>query len=151
MQKNNWCGLCCFSFFFVFLLGCTASSNSLFSLGTVRIGNATIQVELATTPKQHAQGLMNRDFLAPDSGMLFVFNSSQQLWFWMKNTKIPLDMLFLDANKTVVQIMSAPPCVQDPCQSYGGAQAQYVLEVHQGFAALNNIEVGTQADFSNTY
>jgi len=127
---------------FLFILGCTARDAV-----QIQIGNTIVNAELAITPAQHERGLMFRETLASDAGMLFVFSKPQPRWFWMKNTKIPLDMIFLDENKTVVQVVTAVPCTQDPCPNYGGAIAKYVLEVNAGFAKEHDVSVGMRVAF----
>ncbi|MDO8660956.1 MAG: DUF192 domain-containing protein [Candidatus Woesearchaeota archaeon] len=127
---------------FLFILGCTTRDVT-----RIQIGDTVVTAELAISPEQHEQGLMYRESLAPDAGMLFVFSKPQFLSFWMKNTKIPLDMIFFDENKTVVKIVTALPCTQDLCQNYGGITAKYVLEVNSGFAKENAVSVGMRVAF----
>lgn len=112
---------------------------------TVRFESATLeldrgdgtrlsfQVELATTPNQHRQGLMHRESLGATSGMLFIFSQDGQRSFWMKDTPIPLDMLFFDAGgRFVSMIRMAQPNTLDARRSEG--PAKYVLELNGGSA-----------------
>lgn len=80
---------------------------------------------------------MDRTFMAADHGMLFVFGQDTPLTFWMKNTLIPLDMLFFDSQYRLVAIQAnTQPCKTDPCQLYpSGVPARYVLELNAGAAA----------------
>src|ERR1043166_9481125 len=91
---------------------------------------AAIQVELATDEATRAQGLMFRDHIADDRGMLFFFAESGEYPFWMKNTLIPLDMIWIDAERRMAHVASnVPPCKADPCSSYPpNARAKYDLE-----------------------
>jgi len=91
-------------------------------------------VEIAADDASRAHGLMDRTEMAADHGMLFVFDDDAMRGFWMKNTKIPLDMLFFDGDKKLVSIQhNVPPCVADPCAAYSsGAPARYVLELNGG-------------------
>lgn len=103
-----------------------------------------VTVEIADSPQERQQGLMFRESLGPQDGMLFVFDEPQVLGFWMKNTLIPLDIIFIDADLVVVNIQEAVPCEADPCPSYpSSGEAQYVVEVKQGFAAARGIQPGT--------
>ena len=102
-----------------------------------------IQLEVAKTAQQQAMGLMYRQSLADNQGMLFPFNPPQPVSFWMKNVSIPLDMVFL--NKGVVQGISAnvPPCPRTPCPTYGpGTIVDQVIELRGGRAAELNLKVG---------
>jgi uncharacterized membrane protein (UPF0127 family) len=119
-----------YAYFFVFP-GCLIAGQDIGN--HVEIGEERINVELARTPAEMQQGLMFRKSLCDDCGMLFVFESEGFHSFWMKNTLIPLDMLFIDANLTVVDVIHAVPCEQDPCQIYAPkGKALYVLEVNGG-------------------
>ncbi|HEY6894009.1 MAG TPA: DUF192 domain-containing protein [Rhodanobacteraceae bacterium] len=91
-------------------------------------------IEIAADDASRAHGLMDRTEMAADHGMLFVFDDDAMRAFWMKNTKIPLDMLFFDGDRKLVSIQhSVPPCVADPCPGYSsGAPARYVLELNAG-------------------
>ena len=99
---------------------------------------ATIQAELADTVQKRAQGLMYRYALARDRGMLFTFGDSQRWGIWMKNTRIPLDILWLDEKKVIVHIeRNVPICTRadDGCPAYTpNRNAAYVLEVAAGVA-----------------
>jgi len=93
-------------------------------------------------------GLMNRDSLELDSGMLFVFDTPQDTTFWMKNTLIPLDIIFIDSNGTVLNIAEADPepgvTDQSLTRYYSDGKAKWVLEVNQGLSSENGIIPGTK-------
>lgn len=103
-----------------------------------------VHVELAADEQNRAQGLMYRDGLRPGTGMLFLFPAEGHYPFWMKNTRIPLDMIWIDSAKKVVHVKHrVPPCTWDPCPSYPpNVNAQYVLELAGGVAAEHAIAVG---------
>ena len=105
---------------------------------------ARITVEVASNDDTRARGLMFRDALAPDRGMIFLFPQSDVYPFWMKNTLIPLDMLWLDEANRVVHIESnVPPCPGDPCPSFSpGVKAKSVLELRAGRAKELGLKVG---------
>ena len=108
--------------------------------------NFAVQVEIAADDPTREQGLMFRDHLADDKGMIFLFAQNGVYPFWMKNTLIPLDMIWIDDAKKVVTVASdVPPCKADPCPSYpanGPAPARYVLETAAGVAAKHQVVVG---------
>lgn len=114
-------------------------------------GDVTVHVEIANTEREREVGLMNRTFLPENSGMLFVFDREAVLYFWMKNTLIPLDMIFISESMTVVRIEHmTKPCRSDPCPLYPSqAPARYVVEVNGGFAQAHGITVGTTVRFVN--
>jgi len=104
------------------------------------IDDTCFTIELATTSEERATWLMNRAELWTWSGMLFVFDN---LWiheFWMKDTLIPLDMIWMDEQGEVLYVKEfAPPCTNDPCQKFGpeeGVQSKYVLELNANQARL---------------
>ncbi len=106
---------------------------------------AEYALELALTPEDQAQGLMYRENLPDRSGMLFVFPEPAPHHFWMKNTMIPLDMIWLDASGRVLYVSpNTPPCKADPCPTYGSdGPASMVLEIAAGMAARENVTVGS--------
>ena len=86
---------------------------------------------------------MNRTELKGIDGMLFLYESPRKLSFWMKNTLIPLDILFFDQEYLLVRTWSMEPCESDPCKRYSsGAEAQYALEVPAGFVKQHGILPG---------
>jgi uncharacterized membrane protein (UPF0127 family) len=112
--------------------------------------NATslsITCEIASTPQKRSEGLMNRAELPDDKGMLFVYETPQNLSFWMKNTLIPLDIIFLDETRVVINIESADiePDVSDKdLKRYNSTSpAQFVVEINQGLSTLYGIDEGT--------
>lgn len=123
------------------------------------IGNATYaRLELALTPEEHTRGLMSRRSLPDDAGMLFVFRDTRPRAFWMKNTLIPLDILFLDAHGKVVATHTMnvePPCRPGEPEllyelrlpSYpSDKSAQFAIELNAGQLELNGIRVGDTID-----
>jgi len=122
-------------FFIYFITACTSEQSKVILAGT------TISVEIASTPEQRQQGLMSRTFLPENHGMLFLFEEENEEVFWMKDTLIPLDIIFIDNNKNITKIHHAVPCEKDPCSLYSG-KAKYVLEVNGGFTEDNNIQEG---------
>src|SRR3989344_8746377 len=102
-----------------------------------------VKAEVADEPAEHAQGLMHRTALAPGRGMLFLFDREAVRSFWMKNTLIPLDVLFFSATGNLVSSRTMEPCEADPCRSYSsGAPALSALEMPAGFVAEHRIGPG---------
>jgi uncharacterized protein len=109
-----------------------------------------VQVEVAANDELRAQGLMYRDRLREAHGMIFVFARTDVYPFWMKNTLIPLDMVWIDEGRRVVHVKtSVPPCQADPCPSYDPqVPARYVLEVAGGVAKQHGLKAGDLLQFS---
>ncbi|MGE5275659.1 MAG: DUF192 domain-containing protein [Acidobacteriota bacterium] len=105
---------------------------------------AVYTLEVARTPEEQAQGLMYREALAPRTGMIFLFTDGGAHRFWMKNTMIPLDILWLDAGGKVLFVSAnTPPCKSDPCPTYGpDAPAPIVLEISGGMASREGARPG---------
>ena len=127
-----------------------AADSELISIRTP--SGVTIQAEIADTPRKRAQGLMYRDHLKKDHGMLFFFSEPQAWTFWMKNTKIALDLIWLDEKKRVTHIeQKVPICTKsdDSCPQYrpNNADAMYVLEITGGTVDRYKIEKGTKLQF----
>jgi uncharacterized membrane protein (UPF0127 family) len=107
-----------------------------------------VQVELARTPAERTRGLMERRELGADAGMLFLFDETSDHAFWMKNTLIPLDMLFIAEDGRIVGVVArAIPGDLSP-RSAGGA-SRYVLEVNGGWAAAHGVGAGDRVHFEN--
>ncbi len=105
-------------------------------------------VELARTPDQHERGLMFRKTLARDRGMLFLFPEEASRYFWMKNTLIPLDIIFVDSRRTVVDVHhGARPLDETIIASR--KPARYVLEVAAGMAGACSVAPGSRLTFHN--
>ena len=125
---------------FLLLLAACKSENIVF----IDNGNKEIKinVEIADSFEERTKGLMFREFLNENSGMLFVFDDEDYRSFWMKNTLITLDIIFISENFEIVDIKYAVPCKEDPCVSYKSSKpAKYVLEVNGNFTIRNNIKI----------
>ncbi len=111
------------------------------------IASCTFYLEVADTPQERARGLMGRESLDEYHGVLFVFEKQQTLNFWMRNTLIPLDILFIDENLTVVDVQTMRPeheATSDSLPIHTSAKpALYAIEVNEGVAAQCGIEPGT--------
>jgi uncharacterized membrane protein (UPF0127 family) len=110
-----------------------------------------VLIEIADTDSTRTRGLMFRDHLDQDKGMLFIFPSEDIYPFWMKNTLIDLDMIWLDKDLNVVEVKSfVPACKQFDCPSYiPKANAKFVLELNAGYADFHNIKVNDKAYLKN--
>jgi uncharacterized membrane protein (UPF0127 family) len=125
------------------IAGCATATPRAAELA-VNLHGHRFLAELATDDASREHGLMMRTQLPADHGMLFVFADSQPRWFWMKNTLLPLDILYFDADRKLVSMqLDVPPCKADPCPSYpSGAPAHYVLELPAGTARRTGAETG---------
>ncbi len=131
------------------LLGCVRdlSGPSVTITGPGGAELTAVRVEIADTPSKREVGLMYRKHLDEDAGMLFIFPESGHLSFWMKNTVIPLDMIFADSDARVVGIVAdAEPFTETPRGVDGSAQ--YVLEVNAGFCARHHVAAGDRFEFA---
>ncbi len=114
---------------------------------TVCFEGSYINVELATTREEMITGLMNRTNLPENKGMLFIFDEEGVYKFWMKNTLIPLDMIWIDENGKIIYIeKNALPCDIPTCPAFGPeSSSKYVLEVNGGYTERHKINVGDKA------
>lgn len=118
-------------------------------LGAVRFetprGPWVVRVEVAGTEETRARGLMFRRDLPQDRGMVFVFPATEEHSFWMHNTLIALDLIFLGEDRRVVGVLTAPPQTDDPRTVQ--KPSRYVVEVSAGEAAAHAVGPGTRAAF----
>jgi len=137
-----------------FLVSCGSETATMddFNTRAVTLPNGkVIKAELAVTREMMARGLMFRTSMPRDRGMLFMHETQGRWQYWMLNTKIPLDIIWMDDNHRVVEISAdTPPCRTEgsKCPNYGGnADARYVLELNAGEAKRNDIRVGSTISF----
>ncbi len=139
-----------FNFFvFFYFIFCCTSCQSQPVRDLVCFQKECVQVEIAQKPEELTRGLQFREKLARDAGMLFIFPNSQAYSFWMKDTKIPLDMIWMDSSQRVVYVKkNVPPCIEDPCAVYTPEEeAMYVLEINSTAADAFQIHLGDTAAF----
>ncbi len=130
------------------MAGCALGSSTKY----IRIyfpDGDSINAELAITVEQRIRGLMFREKLNSDQGMLFVFEEENIQSFWMKNCLISLDIIWLDKDKRIIHIETAvPPCFEKDCPSYGPAiPVLYVLELKSGSVEERKIKLYDKIDF----
>lgn len=114
----------------------------------VCIKDRCFSVEIAANQSQREYGLMNREYLDPDKGMLFVYEDEGYHSFWMKNTLIPLDIIWINSGQEIVYIeKNAQPCTSDYCPLIDPwTNASYVLEINGGQCDEYNISVGDKVN-----
>ncbi|MGC8762105.1 MAG: DUF192 domain-containing protein [Acidobacteriota bacterium] len=122
----------------------TGTQDAVSSPWVVFPDGTTVRVDLALTPLDQARGLMFVEDLPEDRGMLFLFDTDEVRPFWMKNCKIALDLLWLDASFRIADISEeVPPCPADPCPNYSpGLPIRHVLEVNGGFCRRHGVRRG---------
>ncbi|MEM9844107.1 MAG: DUF192 domain-containing protein [Pseudomonadota bacterium] len=129
------------------VLSSTAFAEDMCATDSVHLrgdwGTARFTIELADEPEERAQGLMHRESMPRSAGMLFAYPEPRAIHFWMRNTLIPLDMIFLDKAGVVQKVHSnAQPLDETPI--FGGNNIKYVLEVNGGLSERLGIAPGTQ-------
>ena len=130
-------------FLLIFLVGCEKNINQIL----IDNGNKTIKIniEIADDNEKRVRGLMLREKLNESEGMFFIFNDDEYWTFWMKNTLIPLDIIFIDKDFKIVDIKYAIPCKAEPCEIYKSPKpAKYVLEVNGNFSVNHKISAGNR-------
>jgi len=121
--------------------GCAQMNNR----PMVEINGKRYNIELAETPESRERGLMFRKEMPAESGMLFIFDDEEIRTFWMKNTYIPLDILYFDEGRRLVSAqLGVPPCgEQERCPTYPSAgPSKYVLELNAGESNNLNLKTG---------
>jgi uncharacterized membrane protein (UPF0127 family) len=136
------------------LAGCGSKHTALEDYGTRLVtlpGGQQVRAEVMINEQDMARGMMFRDSLAPDRGMLFLHREPGEYPYWMHDVRIPLDIIWMDPGRRVVEIApDSPPCKTEPglCPNYGGHhRAQYVLELAGGMAAKYGIKFGDTLEF----
>jgi len=111
----------------------------------IRIGGVEVSAEIADNQDLRARGLMYRDSLAENHGMLFVYGTAEVRSFWMRNTRIPLDIAFIDANGAILNIEHMEP--QSDQNYYSRGPMMYALEMSQGWFEANGVGAGDRLEF----
>jgi len=111
----------------------------------LKVSNVLVTAEIADTPQASENGLMFRDSLPEDHGMLFIFDQPKKASFWMKNTKIPLSIAYIDSNGKILEIKSMNP-LDETIAASNSDEVAYALEVNQGWFARHGVSSGTKID-----
>lgn len=120
--------------------GCSADAEV-----RLKIGDHKLIVEFAATPGDQALGLMNRDSLPADRGMVFLFDEPKKASFWMRNTSIPLDVAFLDASGVILEIHPLVPFEETPVESKSDKVA-YAIETNRDWFASRGLKPGLKVE-----
>jgi len=146
--------LACLLLISLLVSGCSFKKSPLptarETIKSVCFQTTCLAVEVVTSPLERARGLMFRTKLPLNKGMLFVFPAADYYSFWMKNTLLPLDIIWLDENGKIITIKrDAPPCPADDCPSFKPDKpARYVLEINAGMSDKINLATGNYLEFT---
>ena len=129
--------------------GKAANLGEILNAGLPVLDGFSVTAELAETDEERALGLMFRQEINPDQGMLFIFKEEGIYPFWMKNMKFSIDILWLDRGKRIIHIEeNIPPCPEEPCPTYSHQlPAAYVLELKAGSVAKNQLKLLDKLEF----
>lgn len=127
----------------IFVFSCTAVEKSLYEIS---INKIKIEVEIADTAESRQKGLMFRDSLPEEQGMLFIFEKEQKMSFWMKNTEMPLSIAYINKSGIIKEIHHMEALSEKAVQS--SHSVLYALEVNQGYFERKGIKVGDSVHFS---
>ena len=134
------------AFLLIFLIWSSVAHSQNFLKIPLYIHEKEIWVEVAKTPAERAKGLMGRNYLGSEEGMLFIFEREDHHTFWMKDTLIPLSIAFIDKSGRIVEIADMKPLSLD---SHGPPKPiLYALEMKKGWFSANGIKVGDVIRFS---
>ena len=111
----------------------------------IRIGGVPVTAEIADNDDLRGRGLMHRDSLLENHGMLFVYGTTQVRSFWMRNTRIPLDIAFIDASGVIINILQMEP--QSDQNYFSQGPMMYALEMDQGWFEANGVGAGDRLEF----
>jgi uncharacterized membrane protein (UPF0127 family) len=123
-----------------FLVGCDSAPSSGLATVKMQLGSKTFTLEVADRDDSRQYGLMRRDSMPSDHGMIFVFPRAEERGFWMKNCRIPLDIIFIDSGGTVVSVKQMKP--YDLNSTRSDAPAQYAIELNEGAAGGAGVKAG---------
>ena len=135
----------CTALFAAGVLSAVLGACSVHAAGaSAEIKGQRFDIEVVADDASRERGLMFRDSMPSDHGMLFIFENEQPRVFWMKNTRIPLDILYFDRDYRLVSVQQrVPPCRSEPCAQYpSSGPAQYVLELNSGLADKLGVKPG---------
>ena len=119
-----------------------AAQNGRFDTTTLTAGMHLVKAEIAASDAQRAQGLMFREAMPANAGMVFVFDAPATQCMWMKNTPLPLSVAFIDADGKIVNIRDMQPHTLDSHCSTKGVPVKYALEMNQGWFQQKHIKPG---------
>ncbi len=123
------------------------SQQKNYGFEPLSIGQSTVNVEIANTEAKRTLGLGNRSTLLENNGMLFVFDKPGTYGFWMKDTNFPLDFIWIDENKKIIDITNDVLPETYPKVFYSSSPVLYVLEVGGGWAESHGIKIGAEVGF----
>jgi uncharacterized membrane protein (UPF0127 family) len=118
----------------------TSAPNTGLGMVEMTIGSRQFNLEIANDEETRVRGLMRRDSMPEDHGMIFVFDEAQDLSFWMKNTRIPLDIIYVAGDGRVVSVKSMKPYSTTPVASDG--VCKYAIELNAGMAEAAGVHAG---------
>ncbi|MCF7871955.1 DUF192 domain-containing protein [Candidatus Woesearchaeota archaeon] len=134
----------------ILLLLITIIMSSCTKQPTACIKEHCFEIEISKTQQTREIGLMHKEYMESNKGMLFIFDRPDNYPFWMKNTIIPLDIIWINSNQEIAHIEEAIPCKNDPCQIYNpNKKALYVLEINQGISKNYKFEEGNKVILKN--
>lgn len=134
-------------FIFLILFQVLVFSKSKFT--SIYINSQKFIAEIADTPELTSRGMMYRESISKNFAMLFIFDKENPQGFWMKNTLVHLDIIYLNKHKEIVNIHhNVPPCKSPPCQSYYSVKpSKYVVEIQGGLSKKMKLKKGDTIEF----